>query len=74
MCTTDRLKLVKKTLMQLIEEKHKLISYRKPKETMKMSKCWDHFSQIYVDNVKQDFVMVVNPYWFINQLQAQVVC
>ena len=57
MCTNDPLKLVKKNLMRLIEEKHKSISYGKPKETMKMSKCWDHFSQIYVDNVKQDFVI-----------------
>ncbi|CAF1603141.1 unnamed protein product, partial [Didymodactylos carnosus] len=57
MCTTDPLKLDKKNLTRLIQEKHKSISYGKPKETAKMSKCWNHFNQIYVDSVKQDFVV-----------------
>ncbi len=57
MCTTDPLTLDKINLIRLIQEKHKSISYGKPKETTKMSKCWNHFNQIYVDNVKQDFII-----------------
>jgi hypothetical protein len=56
MSITDPVKLDRKELQRSVEEKHTSISYAKPKETTKMSKCWSKFSQIYVANVKQDIL------------------
>lgn len=51
MCATNSIKFRKKDL-----EKHSSISYGKPNEITRTSNCWNQFSQIYVNNVKQDFV------------------
>ena len=47
----------KKDIERLIEEKDSSISYAKPKETTNIFKCWSQFSQIYVSNIKQDFII-----------------
>ena len=47
----------KKDIERLIEEKNASISHAKPKEISDISKCWSQISQIYVSNIKRDFII-----------------
>ncbi len=57
MCTTSSFQLHKGDIERRIEEKDASISYAKPKEANHMSKYWSQFSQIYVTDIKQDFII-----------------
>ncbi|CAF1460760.1 unnamed protein product [Rotaria sordida] len=57
MSTANPTPFNKRDIERLIEEKNTSISYVKPKETQNMSKCWSQFSQIYIANIKQDFII-----------------
>ena len=52
--------LNKKDIEALVEQKNASISCAKPKETNTMSKYWSQFSQIYVNNLKQGFIICDN--------------
>ncbi len=60
MSCTNTTRLNKKDIEALVEQKNASISYAKPKETNMMSKYWSQFSQIYVNNLKQDFIICDN--------------
>ncbi|CAF1408076.1 unnamed protein product [Rotaria magnacalcarata] len=55
--TTNLFPQNKTDIERLIEQNSTSISYEKPKETTRISKCWSNFSQIYVANIKQNFVI-----------------
>lgn len=59
MCAAEAnpVRLTKKDIEQLIEEKDASLSYSKPTESNRMSKHWPNFSQIYISNIKQDFII-----------------
>jgi hypothetical protein len=57
MCTTGSSRLNKKDIERRIDEKDASISFAKPKDSNHMSKHWSEFSQIYVFNIKQDFII-----------------
>ncbi|CAF3363055.1 unnamed protein product [Rotaria sp. Silwood2] len=57
MCAADPARLNKKDIERLIEENNTSLSYLKPKESKRMSKYWSKFSQIYISNIKQDFII-----------------
>jgi GH24 family phage-related lysozyme (muramidase) len=47
----------KRDLQQLILRKHPSITLLKPKEGTRTSKYWSQFTQIYLNNVRQDFIV-----------------
>ncbi|CAM4841235.1 unnamed protein product [Rotaria magnacalcarata] len=63
MCAAEAnpVRLTKKDIEQLIEEKDtslsSSLSYSKPTQRNRKSKYWSKFSQIYVSNIKQDFII-----------------
>ena len=58
MCTTNNpVKFKRKDLKQLIQEKNTSGSHKKPKGSTKRSKYGSDCSQIYINDVKQDFII-----------------
>jgi hypothetical protein len=57
--STNSNQLNKKDIERLVSQNSTSISYKKPNETtkMKISKYWNNFSQIYVPNIKQGFIV-----------------
>jgi hypothetical protein len=57
--STNSNQLDKKDIERLVSQNRTSISYTKPNESskIKISKYWNSFSQIYVSNVKQDFIV-----------------
>jgi hypothetical protein len=57
--STNGNQLNRKDVERLVSQNSTSISYKKPNEKtkFKISKCWNDFSQIYVSNVKQDFIV-----------------
>ncbi|CAF1347882.1 unnamed protein product, partial [Rotaria sordida] len=57
--STNNNQLDKKNIERLVSQNSTSISYIKPNESSKIefSKYWNSFSQIYISNVKQDFIV-----------------
>lgn len=57
MQNAHRVRFNKKEVEKLVEENSKSIKFGKPNKKTKASTSWSQFSRIYVDNVKQDYVI-----------------
>ncbi|CAF0948747.1 unnamed protein product [Rotaria sordida] len=60
MSITNKSQLNKKDIEVLVQQNDSSISYTKPEETSTMSKYWSEFSQIYVNDLKQNFIICDN--------------
>ncbi|CAF2973046.1 unnamed protein product [Rotaria sp. Silwood2] len=60
MSITNKSQLNKKDIEVLVQQNDPSISYTKPEETSTMSNYWSEFSQIYVNNLKQNFIICDN--------------